>query len=42
MNWSEAFRKTKKNELWGFVDLSENFTQDTTAKFVLAKFQFDL
>lgn len=32
MNWSEAYYKTKKAELWGYIDLSENFTQDTLEK----------
>lgn len=34
MNWSEADKLTKMGELWGFIDLSENFTQDTLQKFV--------
>lgn len=29
MNWSDAYKETKKGELWGFIDLSENFTQST-------------
>lgn len=33
MNWSEAYSKTRKCELWGYIDLSVNFTQDTFAKF---------
>lgn len=33
MNWSEADRLTKRGELWGFIDLSETFTQDTLDKY---------
>lgn len=32
MNWSEAYRRTKTSELWGFIDLSENFTLATIAR----------
>lgn len=32
MNWSEAYKEIKKANIWGFIDLSENFTQDTLAK----------
>ena len=33
MSWSTAFEKTQKAEYWGFVDLSENFTRDTTLRY---------
>lgn len=33
MNWSQAYEQTMSAELWGFIDLSENFTQDTIRKF---------
>ncbi|RNA38959.1 ABC transporter G family member 20-like, partial [Brachionus plicatilis] len=32
-NWSYAYTQTKSGKLWGFIDLSENFTQDTIQKF---------
>lgn len=32
MNWSEAYAQTLKAKRWGYIDLSENFTQDTLAK----------
>ena len=32
MNWSDAFQHTKKGELWGFFDISVNFTEDTQNK----------
>nr|UOU03363.1 ATP-binding cassette subfamily H-like 1 [Brachionus rubens] len=33
LNWSDAYSQSKKGKLWGFIDLSENFTQDTIQKF---------
>jgi hypothetical protein len=33
MNWSEAYKKTKDGKLWGFIDLSRNFTNGTLDKF---------
>ena len=33
LNWSEAYAMTKRGELWGFIDLSANFTQATQNKF---------
>ena len=32
MNWNDAFEETKKGELWGYFDISANFTQDTLKK----------
>jgi hypothetical protein len=32
-NWSHAYEQTKLGKLWGYVDLSESFTQSTTDKF---------
>ena len=32
MNWSEADRQTRLGKMWGFVDLSQNFTNDTIEK----------
>lgn len=32
MNWSDAYQHTKKGEIWGFFDISVNFTQDTQNK----------
>nr|QUF59474.1 ATP-binding cassette transporter Abch-like1 [Brachionus angularis] len=32
-NWSEAYHLTKQGKLWGFIDLSENFTKETKSKF---------
>ena len=33
LNWLEAYTMTKQGKIWGFVDLSANFTQDTIDKF---------
>jgi hypothetical protein len=33
MNWLDAYKQTKDGKLWGFVDLSRNFTAGTLAKF---------
>lgn len=33
LNWSEAYTRTREGKLWGFVDMGENFTQDTLDKF---------
>lgn len=33
LNWSQAYSETKSGKLWGFIDLSENFTQDTIQKY---------
>jgi hypothetical protein len=32
LNWTDAYHMTKKGDLWGFIDLSVNFTQDTITK----------
>ncbi len=32
MTWSEAYSKTKHGELWGFIDISKNFTDQTINK----------
>lgn len=33
MNWDDAYHMTKNGKLWGFFDLSRNFSQDTDGKF---------
>lgn len=33
VTWDEAYRLTRKGEMWGFVDISINFTQDTSDKY---------
>ena len=33
LNWSQAYAATKSGKLWGYVDLSQTFTDDTKAKF---------
>ena len=33
MSWSEAYQRTKSGELWGFIDLSANFTEETLDKY---------
>lgn len=33
LNWSDAYKQTKEGKLWGFVDLSRNFTSATLAKY---------
>ena len=37
MNWSEANRLTRSGELWGYIDLNENFTHDTLEKYNIYK-----
>ena len=32
MNWKTAYEETQKADLWGFFDISANFTQDTLNK----------
>jgi len=33
LNWSQAYAATKSGDLWGFIDLSSTFTDDTKAKY---------
>ncbi|CAF0942665.1 unnamed protein product [Brachionus calyciflorus] len=33
LNWSEANSLAKKGKLWGFIDLSKDFTRDTIQKY---------
>jgi hypothetical protein len=32
LNWNEAYTKVKQGDMWGFFDISRNFSQDTIMK----------
>ena len=38
MNWSDAYGMTRDGELWGYIDLSVNFTEETRAKYEIINF----
>ncbi len=42
LNWSDAYNSVHEGKLWGFLDISRNFTQDTSNKLVLVTLSVDM